>query len=168
MTEQEHTNRNQTMEQELLEKLMVFDYSYGGYELKKGAAKVVIQALSELRQYRDTGLTPQMAKDLIQSEKAAHKAALENAHKVDEYQEAIKWVEARMRSGGSRDEVWKAGDLAIKALEKQIPKKPIMKPWSPALCPSCGCELSESLGDGYYKHYTHLKVCDCGQKLEWS
>lgn len=78
MTEQE-------IEQKLLEKLMVFDYAYGGYELKKGAAKVVIQALSELRQYRETGLTPQMVKDLIKSEKAAHKAALENAHKLDEF-----------------------------------------------------------------------------------
>lgn len=46
--------------------------------------------LLELKEYRDMGLTPQMVKDLIKSEKAAHKAALENAHIVDECREAEK------------------------------------------------------------------------------
>lgn len=41
-------------------------------------------ALDELEQYRKTGLTSQMVKDLIKSEKAAHKVALENAHALDE------------------------------------------------------------------------------------
>jgi len=58
-------------------------------------------------------------------------------------------------------------DLAIDALEKQVVKKPIIKSWSPALCPCCGKELSELEGDGYYKHWDNLKVCDCGQKLDW-
>jgi len=58
-------------------------------------------------------------------------------------------------------------DLAISALEKQIPSKPIITNWNPALCPSCNEELSESIGDGYYHHYTNLKVCECGQKLRW-
>ena len=60
---------------------------------------------------------------------------------------------------------------AITALEKQIPKKPVLVGlhiWSPAKCPSCGAELSESLGDGYYKHWNAKKVCDCGQKLDWN
>ena len=58
--------------------------------------------------------------------------------------------------------------MAISALEKQIPKKPIITSWSPAKCPSCGMELSESLGDGYYKHLYGLKICNCGQKLSWN
>ena len=58
-------------------------------------------------------------------------------------------------------------DLAITALEKQIPRKPIITNWNPALCPSCNEELSEHLGDGYYHHHTNLKVCECGQKLRW-
>lgn len=33
------------------------------------------EILSELQQYRETGLTPQMVKDLIKSEKAAHKVS---------------------------------------------------------------------------------------------
>ena len=59
---------------------------------------------------------------------------------------------------------------AIEMLEKQIPKKVVIKPWSPAKCPTCGDELSESLGGGYYKHYRHLDFChnkECLQKLDW-
>lgn len=55
----------------------------------------------------------------------------------------------------------------LEALEKQIPKKPIIKTWNPALCPSCGVELSESVGDGYDKHWYGMKICVCGQKLKW-
>lgn len=60
--------------------------------------------------------------------------------------------------------------MAIEALEKQIPKKVEIKPWSPAYCPTCGHELSESQGDGYYKHLTYLGRCpnvECGQRLGW-
>ena len=60
---------------------------------------------------------------------------------------------------------------AIEALEKQLPQKVEVKEWSPARCPSCGTELSESLGDGYYMHPTFLKRCpniDCSQLLDWS
>lgn len=38
-------------------------------------------------------------------------------------QEAIKWTEARMRSGKTHDEVWEAGDMVIKALEAQVKLK---------------------------------------------
>ena len=64
-----------------------------------------------------------------------------------------------------------ACELAINALEKQIPKKPIIKPWCPAICPCCGENLSEYLGDGYYSHRTFLERCtdaDCSQRLDWS
>lgn len=54
-------------------------------------------------------------------------------------------------------------------VEKQRPKKPVIKPWSPALCPNCGNQLSESLGDGYYRHLVHdERCCKCDQKLDWS
>lgn len=61
-------------------------------------------------------------------------------------------------------------EMAIEALEKQIPKKVIIEAWNPSRCPTCGIELSESLGDGYYTHPTFLDVCtnkDCCQRLEW-
>ena len=42
------------------------------------------------------------------------------------------------------------------AVEKQKPKKIIIKSYCPTVCPTCGNELSTSLGDGYYKHPTFL------------
>lgn len=78
-----------------------------------------------------------------------------------ERQEVIKYLD---QHGFIDDEV---KDMAIEALEKQIPKKPIIRPWDSAKCPSCNAELSEDLGDGYYKHWKYLKVCDCGQRLDW-
>ena len=52
------------------------------------------------------------------------------------------------------------------AVEKQKPKKIIIKDWNPTKCPTCNYELSTSLGDGYYKHPTFLKRCpNCGQAL---
>lgn len=60
--------------------------------------------------------------------------------------------------------------IAIEALEKQIPKKVIIESWNPAICPTCGEELSEDLGDGYYEHYYYLERCsnaECAQRLLW-
>ena len=62
-------------------------------------------------------------------------------------------------------------NIAIEALEKQLPKKVEIESWCPAYCPSCGRELSEDLGDGYYRYPKFLKRCpnpDCGQRLDWS
>ena len=53
------------------------------------------------------------------------------------------------------------------AVERMKPKNPIIKNWCPAICPTCKRELSESLGDGYYKHYESMKYCECGQALDW-
>lgn len=64
-------------------------------------------------------------------------------------------------------EIIEVYELAIQALEKQIPKKPNIKPWNAASCSCCENHLSESLGDGYYRHWTSLKFCECGQKLDW-
>ena len=58
--------------------------------------------------------------------------------------------------------------MAIKALEKQMPAKPIIERWEPARCPACQEPLSEHMGDGYYKHWEGLDRCpDCGQMLVW-
>lgn len=85
-------------------------------------------------------------------------------------EEAIKLIkEAREDCTSGEDEPYKeAFGMAILAVEKQIPKKPIIEMWSPTYCPSCGEELSESIGDGYYQHFTSLEICDCGQKLDWN
>lgn len=58
--------------------------------------------------------------------------------------------------------------VAAEALRLQISKKPNMRAWEPDRCPSCGYELSESLGDGYYTHPIGLRRCpQCSQKLKW-
>ena len=55
-----------------------------------------------------------------------------------------------------------------KAVDKQKPKKIIIRDWNPTKCPTCGHELSTSLGDGYYKHPTFLERCPkCGQTIQW-
>ena len=64
-------------------------------------------------------------------------------------------------------EMQEALNMAIILLEKQIPKNPIIESWEPARCPSCDEALSESMGDGYYRHNYNLNMCECGQKLKW-
>ena len=55
------------------------------------------------------------------------------------------------------------------AVEKQKPKIIIIESYCSTECPTCGHELSTSLGDGYYKHPTFLKRCPkCGRMIRWS
>ena len=52
--------------------------------------------------------------------------------------------------------------LAIKALEKQIPKKPVYGAAN-IKCPNCGATLL------YYFHSFKIDYCnECGQRLDWS
>ena len=52
--------------------------------------------------------------------------------------------------------------------EREVAKEVVSSNWMPDKCPSCGYELSESLGDGYYTHPTHLERCpQCLQKIKW-
>ena len=89
------------------------------------------------------------------------------------HEQAIELIQKQINLGTlkgdfkPRKHVVKAYKLAVKALDKQIPKTPKIERWSPALCPSCGNELSEDLGDGYYRHWYGLSICECGQKLKW-
>lgn len=92
-------------------------------------------------------------------------------------QEAIERIKYRIETAsliagkGVDGKAFEDLDMAIEALEKQIPKKVQIKRWTPARCPSCGVELSESCGDGYYRHPTFLEVCpnvECCQRLDWS
>ena len=53
-------------------------------------------------------------------------------------------------------------DTAKKALEKQIPRKPVDNPengWFE--CPNCGLIVWVYYGTGETHH------CDCGQRLDW-
>mgnify|MGYP006914465183 CR=1 FL=1 len=83
---------------------------------------------------------------------------------ADDYNEAIAEVRFNMSTIGLKESsikrIVKARDLAIKALEKQIPKKPdFTEDKEFALCPCCN---GNGLAD-------KQKYCDnCGQKLDWS
>lgn len=82
----------------------------------------------------------------------------------ENYNEAIAEVRFNMSTIGLKESsikrVVKARDLAIKALEKQIPKKPdFTEDKEFALCPCCN---GNGLAD-------KQKYCDnCGQRLDWS
>ena len=66
------------------------------------------------------------------------------------------------------DTYYEAVDMAISALEKQIPKKPTV-PVDTWLCPSCGesVEYQQKLGDNVLYHGQHDFCPKCGQAIEW-
>ena len=64
---------------------------------------------------------------------------------------------------------YKANEMAIQALKKQIPKKVKIEQWIYTKC-DCGYEFSKHHGDGYYSILLEnkTKYCpNCGQKLNW-
>lgn len=67
---------------------------------------------------------------------------------------------------------YKANEMAIQALEKQIPKKPIMKKYFEDLedeylcCPTCGEILTDRIPADNKTFYFHCM--NCGQKFDWS
>lgn len=67
---------------------------------------------------------------------------------------------------------YKANEMAIKALEKQIPKKPIMKQYFEDLedeylcCPTCGEILTDRIPADNKNFYFYCM--NCGQKFDCS
>ena len=87
--------------------------------------------------------------------------------------EAIKELhEIRPRGGIIPQKRAEAIDVAINALEKQIPKKPIMMPYYEDIeeeylcCPTCGEILTDRIPMDNKDFYFHC--LNCGQKLDWS
>lgn len=86
---------------------------------------------------------------------------------MNKYQKAFISIQDNKYQYGT-DEQW---DLLKELVDRATPKKVIINQYTPAYCQTCGEELSESLGDGYYEYYTHLDVCpnkECRQVLDWS
>ena len=90
--------------------------------------------------------------------------------------EAIREVRFNMSTIGLKDETAKrvveARDMAIYALEKQIPKKPEYEAdgyadgelvYDYAKCPICGHDFEYGINDWGCEYCS-----DCGQKLDWS
>lgn len=62
---------------------------------------------------------------------------------------------------------YKANEMAIQALEKQIPKKVVKDEKRSYKCPCCGESAKTETGDSFIDY--RLDYCDgCGQKLDWS
>ena len=59
-------------------------------------------------------------------------------------------------------------DMAISALEKQIPKKPKV-PFDTWVCPECGrdVEYQAKLGDNILFHGQYDYCPKCGQAIDW-
>lgn len=113
--------------------------------------KCCVEALKEIQKYREVGT-------------------------VEEIKTAKKYIALKKECGTPTNTIDVCAEyVAIgtveecrEAVEKQKPKKVIIKPWEPSICPTCGMELSKSLGDGYYKHWMNLRRCTrCGQKIQW-
>ena len=74
-------------------------------------------------------------------------------------------------SQGNFGEQKEAFSVAINALEKQIPKKPIMKTYYEDMeeeylcCPTCGEILTDRMPMDNKDFYFHC--LNCGQKLNW-
>ena len=72
-------------------------------------------------------------------------------------------------SQGNFGEQKEAFQMAIQALEKQIPKKVKIEQWIYTKC-DCGYEFSRHYGDGYYSIplENKTKYCpNCGQKIDF-
>lgn len=83
-------------------------------------------------------------------------------------QEAIDLINLTLQEHYIVLELQDALSVAIKAMEKQIPKRVIREKWAITKCPCCGGNLGDYLEDGYTEEWDHLKVCDCGQQLDWN
>ena len=61
-----------------------------------------------------------------------------------------------------------AAEIAARAMEKQIPKKPTV-PVDTWLCPSCSepVEHQQRLGDNVLYHGQHDFCPNCGQAIDW-
>lgn len=57
-------------------------------------------------------------------------------------------------------------DIAVSAIEKQIPKKAINDGTQFAICPECGASVNKDI-EQVYNGETSYCVC-CGQALDWS
>ena len=79
--------------------------------------------------------------------------------------------EIRQRGGIIPQKRAEAIDMAINALEKQIPKKPILKQYFDDMeeeylcCPTCGEILTDRIPLDNKDFYLHC--LNCGQRLNW-
>lgn len=84
------------------------------------------------------------------------------------HEEAIKHTKAFLKIYDLFNDDRIAIEKGIKALEKQIPKKPINATgyYRDNKCPSCGKPIKS--GKGSSSHYRNDWCNKCGQRIDWS
>ena len=89
-------------------------------------------------------------------------------------EEAIKLIDDRMCYGRGRwsehhqpeiDGYWKAGIMAVEALEKQIPQKAIGNHYAHMRCPSCNHRIPSGGGSSSRRRDNWCNYC--GQAIDW-
>lgn len=80
--------------------------------------------------------------------------------------ESIKRLQALLKCVQLSDEQKKAISNGIKALEKQIPKKPVRGMDRDMICPSCSAFLCWDYNLGDYL-FQDEHCIECGQAIEW-
>lgn len=84
------------------------------------------------------------------------------------YEKALVYFTRRKTQFGLSDNIQRAEDLAIEALEKQIPKKPINVEKHYYECPCCKRDLGISDDDIFVYDEPKPQYCsDCDQALNW-
>ncbi len=79
--------------------------------------------------------------------------------------QAMKFYKAKLYNGIFNDKIG-AFDVAISALEKQIPKKAEHDDGVWSICPNCGGSVAN---DSEEAHNGETSYCDhCGQAIDWS
>ena len=118
------------------------------------AIEEAIKALKEIQQYREIGSVKE-CKEMASIVKKSERSELANI--IDE------WIE--YRKIGTVEE-------CREALEKQIPKAPIMKSYYEDMpneeylcCPTCGDILTDRIPGDNKNFYFHC--LNCGQKFDW-
>ena len=64
------------------------------------------------------------------------------------------------------DDIISANDIAILAIEKQIPKKPVGNYYAQMRCPSCNHRIPSGMGSSSRRRDNWCNYC--GQKIDWS
>ena len=86
---------------------------------------------------------------------------------MTEIEETIKNIKEMLQIGVCEVYEYKLAQVAINALEKQMPKKVIKIDKWIYKCPICGANVETDCGDDMLDY--RLNYCDnCGQKLDWS
>ena len=92
---------------------------------------------------------------------------IEEAKRIVRLEDALEFCKKQsMLEQYVSNEEWKHYSIAVDAIKKQIPQKPIEDGYydEPAVCPNCGCNVVK-----FVDNYCNVQFCHfCGQKLDLS